>query len=56
MNTNEILKNIADAREKLRVIRFTAAGARSKNVKESSALKKQIARSLTELRSRKNAA
>ena len=43
-------KRAADLREEIRVIRFKGQGAKSKNVKETAAKKKQIARVLTELR------
>jgi ribosomal protein L29 len=39
-------------RENIRVVKFKAEGSKSKNVKEISALKKNIARVLTELRNR----
>ncbi|MCE9549045.1 50S ribosomal protein L29 [Candidatus Nomurabacteria bacterium] len=50
--TEELKKNLATLRESVRVIHFKAEGARSKNVKEASSLKKQIARILTELKHR----
>lgn len=45
----ELHKRLVLLREEVRVIRFKAEGARSKNVKELKNLKKQIARVLTEL-------
>ena len=42
-------KMLADKREALRVFRFGAAGAKSKNVKEGRAIRKDIARILTAL-------
>ena len=45
----ELLKKLADFREELRVIKFKAEGAKSKNVKESLNIRKRIARILTEL-------
>lgn len=43
---------VADKREALRSQRFGAAGSRSRNVKEAREAKKEIARLLTEIRSR----
>lgn len=40
-------------REKLREIRFGAQGAKSKNVKETSKIKKQIAKILTKMNQEK---
>ena len=45
-------KEVADTQEKLRVIRFGGAGSRSRNVKEGRNLRREVARSLTELRAR----
>lgn len=45
----ELGKTLSDLRENLRVLRFKTEGAKSKNVKESFNLKKQIARVLTEI-------
>jgi len=49
MNREDLKKELVSLRESLRVIHFKAEGSRSKNVKESATLKKQIARVLTEL-------
>ena len=49
MKKDELLKQLNLLQEELRVIHFKAEGARSKNVKESTTLKKRIARILTEL-------
>ena len=49
MKGDELKKELAVLRENLRVIHFKAEGSRSKNVKESMVLKKQIARVLTEI-------
>ncbi len=43
----ELATFVADKREELRVLRFGAAGSKNKNVKQSSTLRKQIARALT---------
>jgi ribosomal protein L29 len=47
----ELDKKLAQLREETRAINFKAEGSRSKNVKEMSALKKQIARVLTQINS-----
>ncbi len=49
MKEGELVKELAALREKLRVFRFQAEGAKSKNVKEGTILRKQIARMLTEI-------
>jgi ribosomal protein L29 len=51
MKGDGLLKKLASLREEVRVIRFKAEGSKSKNVKESSSLRKQIARVLTEINS-----
>ncbi|MBI5139459.1 50S ribosomal protein L29 [Candidatus Nomurabacteria bacterium] len=52
MNEGELKKNLALLEESVRVFRFKAEGARSKNVKEVKNIKRQIARILTEINSR----
>jgi ribosomal protein L29 len=47
MRAGELIKKLADLREEMRVLRFKSEGAKSKNVKESATLKKEIARALT---------
>ncbi len=49
----DLTKLAAEKREALRVFRFGVAGSKVKNVKEGSALKKEIARILTETALRK---
>ncbi|KKR70216.1 MAG: hypothetical protein UU13_C0011G0019 [Candidatus Nomurabacteria bacterium GW2011_GWB1_40_7] len=49
MGEVELKKELATLRESLRTIHFKSEGSRSKNVKESATMKKQIARILTEL-------
>lgn len=49
MKKEELKKELALLREEVRVIKFKAEGSKSKNVKESATLKKQIARVLTEI-------
>lgn len=52
-NEKDLLKELEDKREALRVIRFGIAHSKSRNVKESKGLKKDVARILTELNTRK---
>ncbi|OGI82657.1 50S ribosomal protein L29 [Candidatus Nomurabacteria bacterium RIFCSPLOWO2_02_FULL_44_12] len=47
LSQDELSKKLVALREDLRVIRFKTEGAKSKNVKESLALRKNIARVLT---------
>jgi ribosomal protein L29 len=47
MKKDELAKKLSGFREELRMIRFKAEGARSKNVKEYSTLRKKIARAMT---------
>ena len=49
MKKSELEKKLAILRGNARVIRFKAEGAKSKNVKELTNLKKNIARILTEI-------
>lgn len=49
MKPAELSKKLAALQEDIRVMKFKAEGSRSKNVKEISSLKKQIARILTEI-------
>jgi len=49
MKKDELVKKLASLRENLRVLHFKAEGSKSKNVKESATLRKQIARVLTEM-------
>ena len=51
MKMEELKNKLAELQENIRVIRFKAGGSKSKNVKEVSAFKKQIARVLTEINS-----
>ena len=48
-NTDALQKAVADKRESLRLIRFGGAGSRSRNVRESRTIRKDIARMLTEI-------
>jgi ribosomal protein L29 len=47
------MAEVSDAREALRKFQFQMAGGKAKNVREGRALKKQIARVLTEMNKRK---
>ena len=49
----DLLKTVAELREKNREIRFGSAGSRSRNTRESRNNRRTIARSLTEIKSRK---
>ena len=49
MTKSELSKKLAVLQEEARGIRFKAEGSKSKNVKELSTLRKDIARILTEL-------
>lgn len=49
MKKDELTKKLTLLQENLRVLHFKAEGSKSKNVKENQALKKQIARVLTEI-------
>ena len=51
-NEKDLIKELGDKREALRVIRFGIAHSKSRNVKETKVLKKEVARILTELNSR----
>lgn len=49
LKIEELKTQLINLRENLRVLRFKTEGAKTKNVKESSKIKKQIARILTEI-------
>jgi len=51
----ELLKTLADKRKALREYRFGSAGSKTRNVKEASNLRKEIARIMTELNAQKKA-
>ncbi|MFA6274072.1 MAG: 50S ribosomal protein L29 [Candidatus Paceibacterota bacterium] len=53
MKKEELKKKLVDLQENVRVLRFKGQGSKSKNVKESGALRKKIARVLTELNNKK---
>ncbi len=50
---DELKKKLLDLRENIRILQFKAQGSKSKNVKESATLRKQIARILTEINRKK---
>ena len=52
-NEKDLVKELTEKREAIRAIRFNIAGSKTRNVKESKGLKKDVARILTELNSRK---
>ena len=45
----ELQKRVAQKREELRALRFAVAGSKNRNVKLARALRKEIARALTEV-------
>ena len=49
MKKDELNSKLLELRESIRAARFKAEGSKSKNVKEVSSFKKQIARILTEI-------
>jgi ribosomal protein L29 len=49
MKMDELHKKLIDLKEEIRVLHFKAEGSKSKNVKESTTLRKQVARILTEI-------
>jgi len=53
MKENELERRLVLLREDLRVLHFKAEGSKSKNVKESVALRKRVARVLTEINRKK---
>ena len=50
---DELKKKLVDLKENIRVLQFKAQGSKSKNVKESATLRKQVARILTEINRKK---
>lgn len=52
-SVEELQKVIADKREELRNHRFSVAGSKSRDVKVSQKLRKEIARALTSLNAKK---
>mgnify|MGYP000997780864 CR=1 FL=1 len=53
LSKDELKKRLAGLQKDIRVIRFKAEGSKSKNVKELGTLKKNIARILTAINSKK---
>ncbi len=53
MKKDELKARLINLEESIRILRFKAEGSKSKNVKESANLRKQVARVLTEI-NRKN--
>ncbi|TAK57815.1 50S ribosomal protein L29 [Patescibacteria group bacterium] len=54
MNDADLAKTLKEKREALRVFRFGVAGSKTRNVKEASVLRRDIARVMTEISSKKN--
>ncbi len=48
-SAEELKKRLSELEEKMRSLKFKAEGAKSKNVKEGRNLRKEIARTLTEM-------
>ncbi len=55
-NQDDLLKIVADKREELRGLRFSASGSKNRNVKLARTLRKDVARAMTELTAQKAAA
>jgi ribosomal protein L29 len=53
MNKDELKAKFLVLQETIRANRFKAEGSKSKNVKETASLKKQVARILTEMNKKK---
>lgn len=51
-NANQLAKLAADTREELRVLRFSVAGSKNKDVKQAAKLRKRLAQTLTQLRTK----
>lgn len=51
----DLAKLVADKREELRRLRFSATGSKNTNVKQAKNLRREIARALTEASARKAA-
>ena len=52
-SVEDMQKEVRDLREAIRVTRFGAEGSRSRNVREARTTRREIARLLTEINSRK---
>jgi ribosomal protein L29 len=53
-SVDDLNKLVLSKREELRVLRFSVAGSKNRNVKQAKTLRKEIARALTELNQRLN--
>jgi ribosomal protein L29 len=53
MKKEELKAKLINLEESIRILRFKAEGSKSKNVKESATLRKQVARVLTEMNKKK---
>lgn len=51
LGLEELKKKLIDLEERIRILKFKSEGSKSKNVKESSTLRKEIARILTKINS-----
>ena len=52
----DLIKTLGEKREALRKLRFGTTGSKTRNVKENSSLRKEIARIMTELTSARQSA
>lgn len=52
-DAGELLSLVEKSREELRVLRFSSAGGKNRNVKLARELKKNVARALTEVQAQK---
>ena len=52
----ELHKKVTELREQLRAFRFGGAGSRTRNVREGRVIRREVAKVLTELRSREGIA
>lgn len=50
-SVKDLVKTLGEKRESLRKLRFGTSGSKTRNVKENSSLRKEIARVMTELSS-----
>ena len=55
-SAEDLMKEVAKKREALRTFRFGESGSRSRNVREGRSLRRDIARMMTELNTRRSKA
>ncbi|MBY0473279.1 50S ribosomal protein L29 [Patescibacteria group bacterium] len=54
-SVEDLNRLVKDKREELRTLRFSVAGSKNRNVKQSRTLRKDVARALTAINAHKNA-